>query len=111
MEYHRGTVGTYQRWADLAGDENYTWLNVLPYFKKSTTLTPHDYSKRDVKNATVFFDPTVFDNSLDGPGQVSWRGNWLTLPELGLLSPYSRLVCLLAIWVSAAALFLLLVPG
>jgi len=78
MGYHRGTFGSYQRWADLAGDQSYTWPNVLPYFKKSTTLTPPDFQKRNVQNATVLWDPTVFDNSLNGPVQVSW-GNWVDI--------------------------------
>ncbi|KAH8657405.1 hypothetical protein BGZ60DRAFT_493556 [Tricladium varicosporioides] len=78
MGYHRPTVGTFQRWADLIGDQSYTWPNVLKYFKKSVQLTPPNLQKRNVKNATVFFDPTVFDNSLGGPVQVSW-GNWVDI--------------------------------
>jgi choline dehydrogenase len=78
MGYHRGPVGSYQRWADLAGDQSYTWPNVLPYFKKSTTFTPPNLEKRFPPNATVLYDPTVFDNSLNGPVQVSY-GNWIDL--------------------------------
>ena len=66
MGYHRGTVGTYQSWADLVGDQSYTWPNVLPYFKKSSYLTPPNLAKRNVQNATVLYDPTVFDNALSG---------------------------------------------
>jgi choline dehydrogenase len=96
MGYHRGTVGTHQRWADLAGDQSYTWPNVLPYFKKSTTLSPPNLQKRNVQNATVLWDPTAFDNSLKGPVQVGWcpwvdiTGTWLAkaLQSIGLpLSP------------------------
>ncbi|KAH6671190.1 hypothetical protein B0J14DRAFT_595507 [Halenospora varia] len=98
MGYHRPTVGTFQRWADLVGDQSYTWPNVLKYFKKSVQLTPPNLQKRNVKNATVLYDPTVFDNSLGGPVQVSW-GNWvditatwlaLAMQSIGLpLSPLS----------------------
>jgi choline dehydrogenase len=76
MGYLRGSVGTHQRWADLVGDDSYTWENVLPYFKKSATFTPPNLAKRFPANATVQFDPTVFDNSLNGPIQVSY-GNWV----------------------------------
>ncbi|PMD32276.1 GMC oxidoreductase [Hyaloscypha variabilis F] len=76
MGYLRGSVGTHQRWADLVGDDSYTWENVLPYFKKSATFTPPNLAKRFPANATVQFDPTVFDNSLNGPIQVSY-GNWI----------------------------------
>lgn len=40
MAYHRATAGSYQRWADLVGDQSYTYDKVLPYFKKSATITP-----------------------------------------------------------------------
>jgi len=76
MGYLRGSVGTHQRWADLVGDDSYTWENVLPYFKKSTTFTPPNLAKRFPENATVHYDPTAFDNSLIGPIQISY-GNWM----------------------------------
>lgn len=78
MGYHRPTVGSFQYWADLVGDQSYTWPNVLPYFKKSTHLTPPNLQKRNVQNATVLYDPTAFDNSLNGPIHVSW-GNWVDI--------------------------------
>ena len=40
MIYQRGDRGSYQRWADQVGDSSYTFDNLLPYFKKSTTFTP-----------------------------------------------------------------------
>ncbi|KAF8854637.1 alcohol oxidase [Acephala macrosclerotiorum] len=78
MGYHRPTVGSFQYWADLVGDQSYTWPNVLPFFKKSTHLTLPNVQKRNVQNVTVPYDPTAFDNSLDGPIQVSW-GNWIDI--------------------------------
>ncbi|TVY83449.1 Dehydrogenase patE [Lachnellula suecica] len=76
--YHRGTAGAYQRWADVVGDQSYTFSNLLPYFKKSCHLTPPNLEKRNTPNTTVIFDPTakVFDNSLGGVLQVSWA-NWV----------------------------------
>jgi hypothetical protein len=40
MAYLRGTLGSYQRWADVVGDQSYTFQNLLQYFIKSTHLTP-----------------------------------------------------------------------
>jgi len=76
MTYHRGTVGSYQRWADLVGDQSYTFTNILPYFKRSATLTPPNLQKRNAPNATALYDPSAFDNRLKGPLQVSWA-NWV----------------------------------
>ncbi|USP75497.1 Cyclase atC [Curvularia clavata] len=76
MAYHRGTIGAYQRWADLVGDQSYTFSRILPYFKKSSTLTPPNLEKRNAPNATVRYDASVFDNALRGPLQVSWA-NWV----------------------------------
>ncbi|CAO2649968.1 Nn.00g012600.m01.CDS01 [Neocucurbitaria sp. VM-36] len=76
MSYHRGTVGSYQRWADLVGDHDYTFEKLLPYFKKSATITPPNLQKRNAPNATVTYDSTAFENSLHGPLQVSWA-NWV----------------------------------
>ncbi|RYF46632.1 MAG: hypothetical protein EOO38_13750 [Cytophagaceae bacterium] len=76
MAYHRGTIGSYQKWANLVNDQSYVFDKVLPYFKKTSTLTPPNPSKRSALNATAKYDPSVFDNSLRGPLQVSW-GNWV----------------------------------
>lgn len=76
MAYHRGTDGSYQRWADLVGDQSYTFERLLPYFKKSATLTPPNLQKCQAPNATVLYDATAFDNSRKGPLQVSWA-NWV----------------------------------
>ena len=75
MAYHRGNSGAYQRWADLADDQSYTFQNLLPYFEKSCHLTPPNDAKRRTPNATVKFDPAVF-SSTGGPLQVSWS-NWV----------------------------------
>lgn len=58
MGYHRSTEGTYQRWADVVGDQSYTFPNILPFFKKSCHLTPPNLEKRNTPNSTVRFDPT-----------------------------------------------------
>lgn len=78
MAYHRASSGTYQRWANLVGDQSYTFTNLLPYFKKSCQLTAPNASKRDTPNATVEFDTTAFDKN-GGPLEVSWS-NWVDTP-------------------------------
>lgn len=76
MAYHRGTEGSYQRWADLVGDQSYTFDRLLPYFKRTSTLTPPNLEKRKAPNATALYDAGAFDNKLHGPLQVSWA-NWV----------------------------------
>lgn len=76
MTYHRGTVGTYQKWADLVGDQSFVFEKLLPFFKRTSTLTPPNLKKRNTPNATVRYDASAFDNSLRGPLQVSFA-NWV----------------------------------
>jgi len=96
MGYHRGTKGAYQRWADLVGDQSYTFDRILPFFKRTCTLTPPDPLRRNVPNTTVNFDPFACGNTRDNPLQVSWSHfvdsarTWLALalPAIGQpLSP------------------------
>ncbi|KAL4965166.1 GMC family oxidoreductase [Aspergillus stella-maris] len=82
MVYHRGTKNAYDQWADITGDSSWEWDSVLPYFKKSATLTAPNTSKRNA-NASVIYNADAFDNSQDGPLQVSW-------PNYG--SPFSSWV-------------------
>lgn len=70
----RGTIGSFQKWADTVGDDTYTFDNVLPYYQKSATFTPPNYSKR-FTNTTLNYQPAAFNNSLQGPLQVSYP-NW-----------------------------------
>lgn len=74
QDRYRGTKQSLQKWADAVGDETYTLENILPYYEKSATFTPPNYSKR-YTNTTLNYDPSVFDNSLKGPLQVSYP-NW-----------------------------------
>lgn len=70
----RGTKESFQKWADAVGDQTYLFDSVLPYYEKSATFTPPNYSKR-FTNSTLNYDPSVFDNALKGPLQVSYP-NW-----------------------------------
>jgi len=79
MAYHRAPKGSYQRWADIAGHNGYTWDNMLPFFIKSSRLTPPNWTKRNTTNATFTYDSSVFCSgaaSACGPLQVSYS-NWV----------------------------------
>ncbi|CAG8978030.1 hypothetical protein HYALB_00000700 [Hymenoscyphus albidus] len=71
MGYHRGTTGTYQRWADIVEDQSYTFNNLLPYFQKSCHFTPPNFEKRNSANATPEYDPSAFSTT-GGPLQISY---------------------------------------
>ncbi|KAL2872637.1 GMC family oxidoreductase [Aspergillus lucknowensis] len=71
MVYQRGTKDSFNQWADIVGDDSWTWDAALPFFEKSCTLTPPNMSMR-AANSSVTYDATAFDNSLNGPLQVSW---------------------------------------
>ena len=58
-------------WADRAGDDSFTFDNLLPYFEKSVNFTGPDF-QQCFTNSTLNHDPSVFDNSLKGPLQVSY---------------------------------------
>ena len=75
MTYLRGTTGAYDRWADLVGDQSYTFKSLLPYFEKSCKFSPPNNAKRQTPNATVRYDPSVF-SSTGGPLRVSYS-NWV----------------------------------
>ena len=90
MEYQRGTIGTYQRWAKVIDDESYSWINLLPYFKKSVHLTPPNNATR-AQNATPRYDLADFDVN-GGPLQVAFpnhanaAGSWISrgFEDLGM---------------------------
>ncbi|KAK6595208.1 choline dehydrogenase [Botrytis cinerea] len=66
LSYHRATSGTYQKWAELAGDESFTFENLLPYYKKSCHLTPPDVSIGLPVSSTGF-----------SSGSLSGHGAWV----------------------------------
>lgn len=69
MAYNRGTVGSYQRWADEVGDQSYTFDKILPYFQKSLNFTPPDIGKRGV-NATPQYDTSTLGQA--GPLDITY---------------------------------------
>ncbi|KAI0872389.1 glucose-methanol-choline oxidoreductase [Hypoxylon argillaceum] len=88
MIYHRGTNGSYQKWADMVGDDSYTFENLLPYFEKSVHLSPPRNDLR-LKNATPEYDPKVFGNGSLGVSYPNWAyafPSWATkaFSQIGL---------------------------
>ncbi|KAH9875830.1 hypothetical protein IAQ61_003295 [Plenodomus lingam] len=66
MAYHRGTTGTYKMWADMVGDESYTFDNFGPYFEKSLNFTEPKGSR--ALNASAEVDIKTLGN---GTGPLS----------------------------------------
>ena len=58
MIYQRGTIGTHQWWADLVGDDSYTFENTLPYFERSLNFTPPVAGTR-FDNVTLRYDAST----------------------------------------------------
>ena len=50
-------------WADAVGDQDWTWENVLPFYKKSVNFHPPDYSK-----INPLFDIQYDESVLSPPG-------------------------------------------
>ncbi|KAJ4359851.1 uncharacterized protein N0V89_000407 [Didymosphaeria variabile] len=85
MIYQRGDRGSYQRWADLVGDDSYTFDNWLPYFKKSTQFTPPITPPR-AANASAEYAASAFSSS-GSPLQISYAnyaGPFSSWMEAGL---------------------------
>ncbi|KAI2617414.1 glucose-methanol-choline oxidoreductase [Hypoxylon sp. NC1633] len=74
MIYQRGTVGSYQMWADAVNDTSYTFDNFVPFFEKSLKFTPPNPQHR-LQNATPMYDDTLLG---DGTGPLSLTfPNWV----------------------------------
>lgn len=86
--YHRGTKGSYEKWAEDVGDDSYKWEHVLPYFEKSINFTPPADTR--FPNATPKYDTSTLQGS--GPlsltyGAYAWAfGTWgkLALAAVGI---------------------------
>lgn len=72
MVYNRGTIGSYQAWADLVGDESWTFENLLPYFARGVEYHGENVSTR-ASNASVSppANPDAY-NATGGPLQLSF---------------------------------------
>lgn len=70
MIYNRGTADSYKQWADLVGDDSWTFDKLLPYFSRGITYSPVNSQLR-AANASVPppANPLAFQGS--GPLHVS----------------------------------------
>lgn len=75
MVHHRGSTGSYKKWADTVGDQSYTLDNLTPYFKRAVTFTPPQ--DRSLDNITTNYDESDFSND-GGPVQIGY-GQWVTV--------------------------------
>lgn len=71
MVYQRGTVGTFDKWAEEVGDESWTWENVYPYYQRSTHFTPANTALRAANASLGLVDETASFLPNGGPLQVS----------------------------------------
>lgn len=69
MAYHRSSEQAYQKWADVVGDQSYSFQQWLPFFEKSVHYTPPDSDKR-ASNATPEVDLTNL--ATDGPLSITF---------------------------------------
>ncbi|KAK5741183.1 hypothetical protein LTR17_004123 [Elasticomyces elasticus] len=71
MIYNRGTIGSYQMWADQVGDQSWTFENLLPYFSRGIHYSPANAELR-AANASVPppRNPKAY-SAKGGPLQVS----------------------------------------
>lgn len=71
MQYHRGTVGSYEQWASEIGDDSYNFTSLLPYFRKSAHFTPANTVTRASNATAPAPHPSAFLKK-GGPLQVSF---------------------------------------
>jgi len=69
--YNRGTRGSYQQWADIVGDDSYTFDNWLPFFAKGTNYSLPNTTLR-AANATVPVPVNVSAQYSGGPVHISY---------------------------------------
>ncbi|KAJ6559888.1 hypothetical protein B0H19DRAFT_1069608 [Mycena capillaripes] len=68
MVYTRGSKEDFDRWANITGDDGWSWNNLLPYIKKNELFSPPS----DHHNTTGEFDPAVHGS--EGITTVSLAG-------------------------------------
>ncbi|THZ18026.1 putative choline dehydrogenase [Aureobasidium pullulans] len=89
MGYLRSTKGSYQQWADMVGDNSYTYNKWLPYFQKSLDFTPPDMTKRAL-NATPQYDSSSLGKggplSITFPSYAQAMSSWVQkgMQEVGI---------------------------
>ncbi|KAK2603578.1 hypothetical protein QQS21_004258 [Conoideocrella luteorostrata] len=74
MVYHRPPKGAHKRWADMVGDDAYSWDKFFPWYKKSVNFTAPNMNLR-MANSTPEY---VAADAADGQGHLS-----VTWPNYG----------------------------
>lgn len=83
MIYHRGSRGSYDRWAEEVGDDGFSWDNIVKFFDKSVNVNPYNNTFR-AENASVS-DYVVTESLQQGGGvQVSWPNFALPFSSWGV---------------------------
>ncbi|KAK5078077.1 hypothetical protein LTS08_003081 [Lithohypha guttulata] len=91
--YQRGTIGSYQLWAEEVDDSSYTWDEWLPYFQRSVHYWSPDMTRRPANASVPSPSPEAFIES-GGPVEVGYInfpvpfGSWakLAFQELGFFN-------------------------
>lgn len=91
MIYNRGTIGTFQTWADMVDDQSWTFENLLPFFRKSTNFTPANTELR-AANASVPLPANGSTSPAGGPIHTSYSNfalpftSWIqrAFPEINI---------------------------
>ncbi|KAI1089025.1 hypothetical protein F5B19DRAFT_389680 [Rostrohypoxylon terebratum] len=71
--YARSTIGAHNHWADLVGDDFWSWDNVYPFYKKSVNFSPPDFTRIE-SSLNITYDASAYE-STGGPLHVSY-GNF-----------------------------------
>ncbi|QDS75516.1 hypothetical protein FKW77_005067 [Venturia effusa] len=80
--YNRGTIGSYQVWADNVGDQSWTFANLLPYFARGIKFTGVDPNNTTrAANASIVPPPA-------NPNAVNVSGFPLTVGYSNWAMPY-----------------------
>ena len=78
MAYERGTVDSFERWAEDVGDRSWTYENVSDFYYRSLSFSPPDQSKR-FANSTPSYDVSTL--GAGGPlkiGYANYAQAWST---------------------------------
>ncbi|GAB0136623.1 hypothetical protein EsDP_00004918 [Epichloe bromicola] len=86
MIHHRAPTGMYNQWAEAVGDDSYKFGSFEKFYKKSTTFTPADKSKRSSDTYSDSDEGDFAPPGRGGPIQVSYSNfvsPWSTWLEKG----------------------------
>ncbi|TFK19656.1 pyranose dehydrogenase [Coprinopsis marcescibilis] len=71
MIYTRGAADDYDRWAEVTGDQGWTWKELFPLIKRHERWVPPPGNR----NVSGLYDPTVHGYSGNTRVSLPWGGN------------------------------------